>query len=92
MSDREALIRDARETMRKLQHEVRTPVSQIVGYSELLEEELVDRGQEDLTPDLQKIRDAAQRLLDLLDGKLRSDEATVAELLPTVLQDLKPLA
>jgi adenylate cyclase len=70
MSDREALIRDARETMRKLQHEVRTPVGQIVGYSELLEEELVDRGQEDLAPDLQKIRDAAQRLLNLLDGKL----------------------
>jgi DNA-binding response OmpR family regulator len=79
MSDREALIRDARETMRKLQHEVRTPVSQIVGYSELLEDELVDRGQEDLTPDLQKIRDAAQRLLDLLDGKLRSDEQNASE-------------
>jgi len=78
MSDREALIRDARETMRKLQHEVRTPVSQIVGYSELLEEELVDRGQEDLSPDLQKIRDAAQRLLDLLDGKLRADEEKVS--------------
>lgn len=79
MSDREALIRDARETMRKLQHEVRTPVGQIVGYSELLEEELVDRGQEDLTPDLQKIRHAAQRLLDLLDGKLRSDEESVED-------------
>jgi len=77
MSDREDLTRDARETMRRLQHEVRTPVGQIVGYSELLEEELVDRGQEDLTPDLQKIRDAAQRLLDLLDGKFRTDgEAT----------------
>ncbi len=78
MSDREALLRDARETMRRLQHEVRTPVGQIVGYSELLEEELVDRGAEDLTPDLQKIRDAAQRLLDLLDGKFR-EESEAAE-------------
>lgn len=77
MSDREALIRDARQTMRKLQHEVRTPVSQIVGYSELLEEELLDRGQADLAPDLQKIRDAAQRLLQLLDGSLLGQEPDV---------------
>ncbi len=79
MSDREALLRDARETMRRLQHEVRTPVGQIVGYSELLEEELVDRGAEDLTPDLHRIRDAAQRLLDLLDGKFRSESEAVDE-------------
>jgi class 3 adenylate cyclase len=72
----------ARQTMRRLQHEVRTPISQIVGYSELLEEELLDRGETDLAPDLQKIRQAAQRLLDLADGKLRDEVDPGAPVLP----------
>src|SRR5262245_18950496 len=68
--------------MRRLQHEVRTPLGQIMGYSELLEEELADRGQGDLAPDLRRIRDAAQRLLDLVDGKLRTEQAPGAPPLP----------
>ena len=74
MSTRDEAQRRAQEVMRRLQHEVRTPISQIVGYSELLEEELEDRGQEDLAPDLERIRHAAQRLLELVDGKLRSSQ------------------
>jgi DNA-binding response OmpR family regulator len=74
MSTRDEAHRKAQETMRRLQHEVRTPISQIVGYSELLEEELEDRGHQDLAPDLGRIRHAAQRLLDLVDGKLRSSQ------------------
>ncbi len=74
MSTRDEAQRRAQETMRRLQHEVRTPISQIVGYSELLEEELEDRGQQDLAPDLERIRHAAERLLDLVDGKLRSSQ------------------
>jgi len=82
MSTQDEAHRKAQETMRRLQHEVRTPISQIVGYSELLEEELEDRGQQDLAPDLQRIRHAAQRLLDLVDGKLRSSEDPGAPPLP----------
>jgi class 3 adenylate cyclase len=82
MSTQDEAHRKAQETMRRLQHEVRTPISQIVGYSELLEEELEDRGHQDLAPDLQRIRHAAQRLLDLVDGKLRSSEDPGAPPLP----------
>jgi CheY-like chemotaxis protein len=82
MADRDEALRRARETMRRLQHEVRTPISQIMGYSELLEEELEDRGAGDLAPDLQKIRDAASRLLDLADGKLRDEQDPGAPPLP----------
>jgi len=82
MSERDEALRKAQQTMRRLQHEVRTPISQIIGYSELLEEELEDRGVEDLAPDLQKIRDAAQRLLDLADGKLRDEQDAGAPVLP----------
>jgi DNA-binding response OmpR family regulator len=73
MSDRDEALRKAEETMRRLQHEVRTPLGQIKGYSEMIEEELEDYGAEDLAPDLQKIRLAAERLLDLMDGKLQTD-------------------
>ena len=73
MSEPDDLAR-ARQTMRRFQHEVRTPLGQIIGYAELLEEELEDRGAEDLSPDLQRIRSAAQRLLDLVDGRLRDED------------------
>ncbi len=82
MSDDDALRR-AQQTMRRFQHEVRTPLGQIIGYSELLEEELEDRDQQDLAPDLQKIRNAAQRLLDLVDGKLRTERDAGAPELPS---------
>ena len=82
VSDRDEAQRRAHETMRRLQHEVRTPISQIIGYSELLEEELEDREQQDLAPDLHRIRDAAQRLLDLVDGRLREEEDPGAPPLP----------
>ncbi len=81
MSDADELAK-AQQTMRRFQHEVRTPLGQIIGYSELLEEELEDREQQDLTPDLQKIRTAAQRLLDLVDGRLRTEQSPGAPELP----------
>ena len=81
MSSSDALLR-AQQTMRRFQHEVRTPLGQIIGYSELLEEELEDRGQEDLAPDLQRIRNAAKRLLDLVDGKLQAEQPAGAVALP----------
>jgi len=78
----EAEFTRAQQTLRRFQHEVRTPLGQIIGYSELLEEELEDRGQEDLSPDLHRIRTAAQRLLDLVDGKLRTEQSAGAPQLP----------
>lgn len=73
MSDRATRLRDAEATMRMLQHQVRTPLGHIIGYSEMLEEEMLERNIEDLGEDLAKIRRAATRLLDLVDGKLRTD-------------------
>jgi adenylate cyclase len=82
MTDRDETLDRARATMRRLQHEVRTPITQIMGYAELLEEELEERGASDLAPDLQKIRDSAARLLDLVDGKLREEHDPGAPVLP----------
>ena len=73
MSERAGRLKDAEATMRMLQHEVRTPLGHIIGYAEMLEEEVLERNQEDLTEDLERIRKAARRLLDLVDGKLLTD-------------------
>jgi adenylate cyclase len=65
---------EARTTLRKLQHDLRTPLGQILGYSEMLEEELSDRDLTELLPDLEHIRSAATTLLGLVDGVFRAEE------------------
>ncbi|MBC8170346.1 MAG: response regulator [Anaerolineae bacterium] len=53
-----------------MSHELRTPLNAIIGYSELLEEEFADIGQEEFIPDLQKIQVAARHLLALINDVL----------------------
>jgi class 3 adenylate cyclase len=62
---------EARTTMRHLLHDVRTPLGQIMGYSEMLQEEAQDRGQQDLVPDLKKIENAARHLLRYVEDLFR---------------------
>src|SRR5438034_10981362 len=50
-----------------LRHELRTPLNQILGYSELLQEEAQEAGQNRFLPDLQRIAAAARQLIGLLD-------------------------
>jgi signal transduction histidine kinase/DNA-binding response OmpR family regulator len=87
-----------------MSHELRTPLNAIIGYSEMLQEEATDTGQDEFVPDLQKIQTAGRHLLalinDILDlskieaGKIElylesfSLPALVAELESTI----KPLA
>ena len=68
MTERSRASREARTTMRKLRHDMRTPLGQIIGYTEMLEEELRERDQADLLPDLANVRRAAHTLLELVDG------------------------
>jgi signal transduction histidine kinase/response regulator RpfG family c-di-GMP phosphodiesterase len=53
-----------------MSHELRTPLNAIIGYSEMLQEEAEELGQEDFTPDLQKIHAAGQHLLVLINDIL----------------------
>lgn len=46
-----------------IDHDVRTPLNQIIGYAELLQEEARERGQPGLVPDLERIHGAARELL-----------------------------
>jgi signal transduction histidine kinase/DNA-binding response OmpR family regulator len=53
-----------------MSHELRTPLNAIIGYSEMLEEEAADTGQDELLPDLAKIRSAGRHLLGVINDVL----------------------
>jgi class 3 adenylate cyclase/CheY-like chemotaxis protein len=76
--------REARNTMRRLRHAVRTPIGQIVGYSELLQEEATAAGHADWVPDLERIRQAGLGLLALVDGILGGEPAAPAAEAPAL--------
>ncbi len=58
------------EFLANMSHELRTPLNAIIGYAELVRDEAGERGQEDLLPDLERIRGAGRHLLDLINGVL----------------------
>jgi GAF domain-containing protein len=53
-----------------MSHELRTPLNAIIGYSEMLQEEAEDLGEETLVPDLQKVNAAGKHLLGLINDIL----------------------
>src|SRR5271167_84150 len=87
-----------------MSHELRTPLNAIIGYSEMLHETAQDEGQDELLPDLAKIRDAGRHLLglvnDILDlskieaGKmdLYLEEVDLGALVEEVRSIVEPLA
>jgi PAS domain S-box-containing protein len=86
-----------------MSHELRTPLNAVIGYSEMLQEMADDRGQQDLLPDLGKIRWAGKHLLglinDVLDlskieaGKveLRVESLDVLPLIDDAVSTIRPL-
>jgi two-component system, NtrC family, sensor kinase len=53
-----------------MSHELRTPLNAIIGYSEMLQEEAEDTGDEVYLPDLQRINAAGRHLLGLINDIL----------------------
>jgi signal transduction histidine kinase/DNA-binding response OmpR family regulator len=53
-----------------MSHELRTPMNAIIGYSEMLEEEAQERGEQEFVSDLQKILSAGHHLLTLINSIL----------------------
>ena len=66
----EAATRAKSDFLASMSHELRTPLNAIILYSELLQEEAFDHGQQASVPDLQKIQSAGNQLLDLINGIL----------------------
>ena len=86
-----------------MSHELRTPLNAIIGYSEMLIEEISDRGTSGLVPDVQKIHGAGKHLLGLINnildlskveaGKIELflETFAIAPLLGEVTDTLSPL-
>ena len=53
-----------------MSHELRTPMNAIIGYSEMLIEDLEDSGQTEMTEDLRKIHSSGKHLLGLINDIL----------------------
>ena len=66
-----------RTTLSVLRHDLRTPINQIIGYSELLIEVAGDAGHTSYAPDLEKIRGAAKTLLSLINDNLTDERLTL---------------
>jgi len=62
-----AIEKPATSLSPQLLHDLRSPLNQIIGYSEMLAEEAGDRKLESLAKDLDKIRDAGLRMLALIE-------------------------
>ncbi len=66
----------------RMRHELRTPLNTIIGYSEMLQEQAEDLGQEGFIPDLQKICSAAKQLLAVMNDSLAFSEVGAGEIVP----------
>ncbi len=79
-----------------MSHELRTPMNAIIGYSEMLQEEAEDLGQEHFIPDLQKIHAAGKHLLGLINDVLDLSKIEAGRMdlfletfdIPTVIRDV----
>ena len=61
------------DPLTQVRHDLRTPVNQILGYSEMLQEDAEATGQTASVSDLQKIQFAARQLLGLINTKLNAE-------------------
>ena len=86
-----------------MSHELRTPLNAIIGYSEMLEEDAEDLGQQGFVPDLKKIQSAGRHLLDLINEvldlskieagriELVFEEAEVRPVIDGIVATIQPL-
>ncbi len=80
----EAASRAKSDFLASMSHELRTPLNAIIGYSEMLQEEAEDVGEQSMLKDLAKIHSAGRHLLGLISDilDLSKIEAGRMELFP----------
>ena len=100
----EAATRTKSAFLANMSHELRTPLNSIIGYSEMLEEDIEIIGKTDLIPDLHKIQGSSKHLLNLIDSvlelskieagrmELNLQAVDIAELVEEVLMTIRSAA
>jgi two-component system sensor histidine kinase/response regulator len=74
-----------------LLHDLRTPLNQIIGYSEMLSEQVQDAGYVALLPDLLKVSNAGQNLLSLINSNFCSGQPEPAGIPAEAPLDIAPV-
>lgn len=83
--------------MANMSHELRTPLNAIMGYSEIIKDELSERGQDDLHEELDRILFASENLLKIVNSVLDMSNNDIGQLalyeeivdIDTLLHDLR---
>ena len=70
VSDAEEASKAKSTFLAKMSHELRTPLNAIIGYSEMLQEDARDDGDDGTAADLDKVLNAARHLLGLINDVL----------------------
>ncbi len=70
MHEAEAASEAKSQFLANMSHELRTPLNAIIGYSEILKEDALERGETTFIPDLEKINVAGRHLLELINDVL----------------------
>lgn len=65
-------------------HELRTPLNAVIGYSEIVLEDLEAIGAEKLAPDVERIRRAAEHLLSLINSILNFSKSDASQINLTI--------
>ncbi|MEM7793777.1 MAG: ATP-binding protein [Cyanobacteria bacterium P01_C01_bin.118] len=100
----EAATRTKSAFLANMSHELRTPLNSIIGYSEMLEEDIEIIGKTDLIPDLHRIQGSSKHLLNLIDSvldlskieagrmELNLQSVDISSLVENVLATIRPAA
>ncbi len=84
-------------------HELRTPMNAIIGYTEMLREEALERNLPDFQEDLEKINDSAKILLELINGildlskieagkmEIKLESFKIEDVIQAAVQTIKPM-
>ena len=67
-----------------MSHELRTPLNAVIGYSEMMREELAPIGREDLVADAEKIRTSGEKLLGIINDILEISRIEARRMVPDV--------
>ena len=68
------------ERLSELRHELRTPIGHIIGYAELIDEDLDEAGRQAYGHDLAAIMSAGQKMLALIDQHLGANRKSADEI------------
>jgi DNA-binding response OmpR family regulator len=78
------MVDDADETvaatLSQIRHDLRTPVGHIIGYAEMMEEDLVGEAPDEVIRDLQSIKSSGERLVTMIEEHLGGSQRSLADL------------